>query len=338
MEGNQNIFFNYLSSFFNKEEKSLFTTYLNNYDYYNSDLEEWNKSETLFKSLLPFGNLNNFNIEINKNASIFINQLFSKYVDNNTFLLGILEQPTIVDNVNKVQNKFILTADIINSFNINKIIQEYKNSNCNKLFIYAAGIIDAGIVPQEFYNELNKKLIEENIKYTFVLDDVQGMFLVPRDYSIFDYIIFTCHSLIPYYGSGILLSKTKENMGYQDSKILNNFINILQHTFIKHKNNFYIYKFMMEQYFIKEIQYKDLFTIPNNLPWNTFILNIKNEFIKNILNKYKDELFKYNIEIYDKAIIIKSTFLLSLDYNIIIEGLEKLKQILQKCIKLKDRL
>jgi hypothetical protein len=40
-----------------------------------------------------------------------------------------------------------------------------------------------------------------------MIDDVHGMFLIPRDYSIFDYILYTAHSLIPNYEMGFLISK-----------------------------------------------------------------------------------------------------------------------------------
>jgi len=45
------------------------------------------------------------------------------------------------------------------------------------------------------------------IKPICVLDDVQEMFIINRDYSQFDYIVGTIHAIIPRYDTGILIYK-----------------------------------------------------------------------------------------------------------------------------------
>ena len=192
------MFQQYFSSYFNSDnERKQFMTELNyedEYNYRNSEEYQWSETEETFKSLLPYGNLKDFHIEIHKNATSFINQIYTKYIDNDTFVVSILEHDSIKNNVKKVENNF------------------------TKMFLYVAGIVESNIIPQAYYNKLKDRLIKENIPHHFVLDDVQSMFIVPRDYSIFDKVIFTCHSLIPHYNSGILLTKIDEHMGFKDSK------------------------------------------------------------------------------------------------------------------------
>ena len=332
-------FYNYFKSFFTDEEKLAFMSELNyngkDYDYQNSSNEEWLESERAFKSLLPYGNLEDFHIEIHKNATSFIDQIYQKYIDEDTFVISILEHESIKNNVKKIENNLlILTYNMIENFDINTIIQKYKNSHCNKMFLYVAGIVESNVVPQEYYNQLKERLITENITHTFILDDVQGMFIVPRDYSIFDKVIFTCHSLIPHYNSGILLSKIDENMGFKDSKPLNKFLELLKPIILDKKDKVYLFKFMIEQYLAAELVHTKLFYVPTKVSWNMFFLCIRNErLINTFVNKYKDELSNYWIDFYGNTFMIKANFILQVEPEKIVEGFEKLKKLLQKIIK-----
>ena len=66
------MFQQYFSSYFNSDnERKQFMTELNyedEYNYRNSEEYQWSETEETFKSLLPYGNLKDFHIEIHKNA------------------------------------------------------------------------------------------------------------------------------------------------------------------------------------------------------------------------------------------------------------------------------
>lgn len=331
----------YFDSFFDHNEKDLFMSELNYdgkfYNYVNSEPDEWKKAETLFKSLLPYGHLDDFYMEINKNATSFIDQLFSRYIDDDTFTLSILEHESIINNVNKLDKKMILTWNIVKSLDFKSIINTYQNSGCHKLFIYCSGIIESNIIPQEFYIELKKHLVEHNIQHTFIFDDVQSMFVVPRDYRMFDCVLFTCHSLVPHYNSGILFSKKDEQMGFRDAKPLCNFIDILKPTFIDKKENIYLFRFMIEQFLAKELFRTDVFYLPPCVSWNMFFLVIiKAKLVNNVINQYKDQLVNFKIDFYDNTVMIKLNFILQKQPQEIIHGLECFKKMLQKIIKIND--
>lgn len=335
-----NIFQNYFNTYFNSEDEyKQFMTELNfndEYTYHNSKESAWLETEQNFKSLLPYGNLEDFHIEIHKDATSFINQIYEKYIDGNTFVVTILEHDSIKNNVKKIEgNLLVLTYDMIKVFDIDTIIQKYKASGCNKMFLYVAGIVESNITPQAYYNQLKDRLIKESIPHHFVLDDVQGMFIVPRDYSIFDKVVFTCHSLIPHYNSGILLSKINEHMGFTDSKPLNTFLILLKKLVLDKKDKIYTFKFFIEQYLADELRHTDLFYISENVSWNMFFLYVKKmEYLDKVFSKYEEDLNKSWINLYNKTFMIKSSFILQLPPEDIIKGFSKFKELLQKIIKI----
>ena len=334
------MFQQYFSSYFNSDnERKQFMTELNyedEYNYRNSEEYQWSETEETFKSLLPYGNLKDFHIEIHKNATSFINQIYTKYIDDDTFVVSILEHDSIKNNVKKIENNLlILTYNMTKAFDVDTIIQKYKNSNCTKMFLYVAGIVESNIIPQAYYNKLKDRLIKENIPHHFVLDDVQSMFIVPRDYSIFDKVIFTCHSLIPHYNSGILLTKIDEHMGFKDSKPLDNFLILLKSLVLNKKDKIYIFKFIIEQYLADELSHNDIFYIPDNVSWNMFFLYIKKpNCLNKIIDRYKKDLDKNWINLYNQTFMIKANFILQLTPDEIINGFNKFKELLQKIIKL----
>jgi len=327
----------YLDSIFNDEIRHIFSKSSCIENYKNSEISEWLTIENEFKKLLPYGNLNNFYIEVNDSGSTFIKKLFNEYANEDTFVVGFIEHQIIQVNTNKTAHKLNLDWNIIQSFDVNTIINKFEQSNCKRLLIYGTGIFKSQIVPQSFYIKLKEKLVEKHIDHVMILDDVQGMFIVPRDYSIFDHVIFSCHALVPNYNLGILLSKQHKNFGYTDRKALEGFLNILK-IFLEKKDKILLFNLMLKQYFAEEI-FNNIFNIPVYSTLNIFYINFNDEIIKNLLSKYREELFNMGrIEVGDTSILIRASFLLSLDSEQVIEELKKLKFLLQKCIKLKDRL
>lgn len=326
----------YLDSFFDNDiQKAAFRVTCHDI-YSDSEFSEWVEAENRFKSLLPYGNLDNFYIEINERASNFIKKIFEEYVDTDTFVVGAIEHTAIQSCMSNILNKLSLTWDIIKKYNIDIIIDQFKQSNCKKIFVYGTSILNFQIVPQSFYAKLKERLSEENIEHVIVLDDVQGMFIVPRDYNVFDDIIFTCHALIPNYDSGILLSKQYKHFGYTDAEKLNKFMDALEISLDK-KDKLLSFNLVMKQYFAEELMNDDLFHIPEFCSLNTFCFTYDDR-IKSVLLRYKDSLSgESGIEIEDKSVVIRASFLLRFDTEQILTELRGLKKALQKCIKLKNR-
>ena len=132
----ENLLQQYFESFFNNDaEKFLFNIECDNTKYTNSEVSDWLEIENQFKELLHCDSLNNYFLEIAETGSFFIRKLFDKYVDNNTFVVGSEEHSVIRESMNNSQNILKLTYNIVKRFDIDSIIQRYKQSGCNKIFI-----------------------------------------------------------------------------------------------------------------------------------------------------------------------------------------------------------
>lgn len=338
MDLENNFLESYLISFFTNDiEKNLFKTKLDSNDFVNSiNKKDWIKIEKELKSFLPCGNLDSYNIKVNRSASDFIKYLLNTYVDDNTCILGVDEHYIIRDTINTHRNSFFLTKDIVENFDIDIILQKYKQTHCNKFFVYVTGMIDTTIIPQSFYIKLKKYLVEQNIEHIMIMDDIQSMFIIPRNYSIFDYVLFTTHSLIPTFKLGMIFSKKDIDCGFIDEDKLKKFLVLLKFILNKY-NKFCMFNNIMYQYFAEELIRKDLFKVSSFSIPNGFYIWIINEKIKNYIQKYKDELLNYHIEL-SHYIGIKSNFIMEQDISHTIEGFKKLKVILNKAIQLKNKI
>ena len=206
------------------QEKFYFDSLERNRDY------EFNKTSVdsgeynLILERLKFNNISKFNLSFDSCATNIINELFDKYVDDETLVLTTdSEHDSVLNNLKKCKN----TDIIISHLTLNKSALE-RCRGFKKVFVYIIGTYCATgfIVADSFLKTIKSYLTTNNIKHTLVLDAVQEMFLFPRDYSMFDYVIGTAHALIPNYNMGILLSK-EERKSYPDKGTLLEFNSLL---------------------------------------------------------------------------------------------------------------
>lgn len=182
----------------------------------NDDLNYTLKKE-FFNLLEGNNNLYDiFNIQVANNATDIITSLFEKYVDDDTIIISTnCEHPSVNSNLDKYQNKIILNYEqtVHNpKYKNNFFIPDF--SECKKFkraFIYIVGTFVGfgSITPNQYYLDIKNILENMGLETILVCDDVQGMFLIPRDYSIFDYVVGTGHAMAIYHNMGILLAKDK---------------------------------------------------------------------------------------------------------------------------------
>ena len=171
--------------------------------------DEWKKLTKEWFDLMLGANIteNDHYLTFNTCCSNFIRELFQKYVDDNTLVISSdCEHPTVKECLNKCKNTLILAQhQDIRTFNL-KYIEE-KLKQFKKVFVYIIAIRnDTGeITPQSFMLKLKQLLISK--EHIMVLDDVQGMFLVPRDYTLYDYVLGTGHVIVDQFELGIMISK-----------------------------------------------------------------------------------------------------------------------------------
>lgn len=244
-----------------------------------------------------FKNLDNSNISsethcvrIAESASILIKQLFENEVDDDTLIISSTgEHETVRNILSQYKNVLILNHKF--HFNFNKkdlyTLINQNIGNCKKVFIYIIGThISTGLItPQNLFRNIMEILTENNIPYKMTIDDVHGLFVSPRDYSIFDYVIGTAHALIRPYDMGLIISRN-EKYGEKIYNWFNDYM-IRLRIILKRMTKMRLFSYVLSQTFSEYLSSIDnnITRYADNAP-NIFALDCKQ--------------FIYNQRIYDK--------------------------------------
>ena len=238
----------------NEEEKKILTTdrVLDYKEVVDSKYQELCKQyfdRMLFSNI----NCNNRKLTFSNQATDFINQLFDKYVDDETLVITTNgEHDNVYKKSNECKNVLILNYKTdIKGYNLFKI--RNKISDFKKVFVYIVGVqISSGeITPQLFLEELKKILVKNNKQHIMVCDDVHGMFFLPRDYTIFDYVIGTGHGFISAYNVGMLVSKNGD-LGYKAYNWGIGYLKAID-TLLTRKDKMKLFTPVLEEYFSEYI-------------------------------------------------------------------------------------
>lgn len=268
-------------------------------------------------------------ITVDTCATNFINELFNRYVTNDTLVITTSNEH---DNVKKCLSNCenVLELDYyedILKLKISKIINEgkkYKN-----VFVYIIGtqISSGEITPQIFFEELKKSLNNLGIKHTIVIDDVHGMFLLPRDYRTFDYIISTAHALVRDFDMGILISKNGD-IGFKATNWCEEYLYCLN-VIIERTNKMLLFSNVMEEYFCKWLSKEEFSSLTKTSP---HIFSIKTTGIQ-FTQKMWEMLDKYEIRIELGNDDIKYIRFRAQQFikqpRYLIKGIEKLEMLLE---------
>lgn len=284
--------------------------------------------------LLPFSNINisNKKIYFDTCVSKIINKIFKQEVTNEYLIISTPYEHDIVQENLKDKNVCYLNTDDIRQLNFNKIKQQIKNYK--KIFVYIIGtqVATGEITPQIFFEKLRKLLIKENKEFTFVLDDTHGMFLVPRDYSMFDYIIGTACAFIHSYDLGIIISKNSK-YGFTDINKSKEYLKKLK-LILSHKNEILQFKNIIIQELFNYIYDSVYFRLFNHTSNHIFAAETKNLYFSkkdiSILNDYF--IIINENPIYYNFIGIRFQDFITLSPEKIKEGLNILCNILEKAI------
>ena len=200
-------------------------------------------------------------LAFDESGTAFIDAIFKKEVDDDTLVISTsYEHSSVQKQLSVVKNKLLLTSDCdIRGYNINPIITEAKKYK--KVFVYIIGtqLSTGEITPQLFFEELKDNFVKHNIEHKIMIDDVHGMFIVPRDYRIYDYILYTAHSLVTEYDMGILVSKEyiSGKRAYNWGKEYLEKLDIV----LSKKRKMLQFKNTMIQYFNEYLSHTDMFRL-----------------------------------------------------------------------------
>lgn len=168
---------------------------------------------------LPLANIttDDYNIGFADCATDIINQILDneKITAETLVIISSDEHENVVKATNKLPNLLVISqSSRIHKMDFSEIYQYVPDEKNVLVYIIGTQLSTGIITPNDWFIELRKILDSKKCKSTFVLDDVQGMFIVPRDYSIFDYIIGTCHSLTCFFNMGFIIQKNTAEVQY----------------------------------------------------------------------------------------------------------------------------
>ena len=113
---------------------------------------------------------------------------------------------------NILQEELVLTPRIYrnsNDFSIRKLSDRLEVKDYDNIFFlsYGSNVCDGEVRDNKFFEKIFK-VCEMHCENTVkVLDDCQGSMWIDRDYSIFDYVLWTAHATLGLFDVGILISK-----------------------------------------------------------------------------------------------------------------------------------
>lgn len=260
-------------------------------------IDDISNLENELKKRIPCSNFPH-HLTVEKDATTLITKIFDLHVDEDTLIItSSVEHPSVQENVKRFPHHVEINyyyKGVLN-LNIDDVKKALMKRNYKKALIYIIGTQNTTgeVTPQKLYIKLLNYLKSRNIETTTVCDDVHGMYFVPRDYSIFDYIIGTAHALIRTYDMGILWSKTN-NIGIKAYNWISDYIKLLDVILSKKDKLFSFSNVMKEELY----EYLTLPYFEYEADTVPYIFSIKVKCNPKIYNeKMKEEYFKKEVEI-----------------------------------------
>ena len=292
--------------------------------------------------LLKNSNLTNkYRIEIDKSCTDLIKNLFKTYTDENTFIVTSSHDHQATTNMLGDKKKYIVNLfRLQNKEERPKIFQEiiaaFRESGCKSLFCIMVGTTpqSAIVIDQAFFIELKHLFIRNNIPHLMFLDDCQGIFVMERNYEVFDGFLATGHVLSCLFPNiGLLFTKLSQRIGYINKQTLANLYNKLE-IIDKYKDKANCFNQLMSEYFVNNTT----FTQYKNEAPHQFALSLRNT-INN--PKYDSKFIKYGIrfnpiDCEDNFVRLRYHEVLIQDSDTFLKGLQELKTHLHKLSRFKE--
>lgn len=244
-----------------------------------------------FLSMISHGDVNelkDYNLSIFRSGATYvIDKLFEDNVDDDTLVLTTgSEHPSVTNNLAKCKNvvKVIALNYLVCDIQalITKIITEKK---IKKVFIYmiALSMGDSMYQSNDVTMHIMHLLDAAKLPYVTVIDAVQEMFFLYRDYSMYDYVISTAHATVRLLNFGIMLSKNsvKQYKSFYDIEDIEQFLKA-HSIYEKNMKQMLLFHSMMYQVFAKYIQSDRNISVCSNYTPLFFIINDKKNRLQGI--------------------------------------------------------
>lgn len=191
---------------------------------FHENLIGWEFDKSMY--LKTLGLDNSYHVGVDAYERILINQLFKKYVDDDTMVITTNREHSTVENqLDLINPNCIYYIDIVKlnedyESEVNRLSQAIRSSKYKKFFVYIIHLTNEGIyaTPVIFHRALKSML--QGKPHKMVLDCAQSLYLMWADYSLFDYVLTTAHAVAQPYLMGIVIKKEDDDIGIKDAYIL----------------------------------------------------------------------------------------------------------------------
>ena len=249
-----------------------------------TSINSWDTLQELVRSQLPYAggfdnkewdmNLTGYNLYLGKSATELINKVCDKHITDDTLVItSIVEHPAVKDAVERLgrTNKDHVILDYINgiqNLNISQVVEACEKKKYKKAFVLIIGtqVTTGEVTPQKFFIKLKDYLESQGIDTVMAIDDAQGMYLVPRNYNIFDYVIYTAHTLVREHLMGMLWSKEKVDFGVQYSGWLAQYLNKLK-VMLKFQEKYNSFSDVMKDELREYLYRSDINYVADSVPY-----------------------------------------------------------------------
>jgi hypothetical protein len=307
----------------------------------NTDLDYIAICNKIFDLLKNSTLKNKYRIEIEERCTHLIKKLFKTYVKEDTFVITSSHDHQSTTNMLGDSKQYIINLfRLQNKQERIKIFQEivdaFKESKCKNIFFIMVGTTpqSAVTIDQSFFVELKHLFIKNNIPHLMFLDDCQGIFIIERNYDIFDGFLASGHVLSCLFPDvGLLFTKVPQQIGYINKQALLNLYNKFE-IMSKYKDKASTFNSLLTEFFKSENNFEKY---KNEAP-HQFSLNLRNT-INNA--KYDTKFIQYGIifnpiNCEDNFVRLRYHEALIQDADTFINGLKELKIHLNKLSRFKE--
>ena len=176
--------------------------------------EDYHQLHKLFDE--PY-NIEKWNFSFGLACSSLIENLFKEYVNENTIVISSTkDHPSVQRCIETFSCKEMIWLDTGHylecdqgEFSLRNLERRLNKKDYENIFFisYGTNVIDGEIRDNKFFQRIFRICDEACPNTIKILDDCQGSLWIPRDYSIFDYILWTAHATLDGFDTAILISK-----------------------------------------------------------------------------------------------------------------------------------
>ena len=154
-------------------------------------------------------NISNYSFSFEMSCSNLINRLFEKYVTPKTIVIcSLKDHPSVRRCLNNFDFREVIYLDN-DDFTTRKLIDRLSISDYKNIFFLSCGtfVCNGEVRDNAFFEKIFHICEHFSDDVVKVLDDCQGSLWIDRDYSLFDYILWTAHATMEGFDAGVLISK-----------------------------------------------------------------------------------------------------------------------------------